>query len=111
MQPFGNVVIKILLAPDHAGESLSLDEPSVVIGKIDLELVIEPVSFRTPSIDHLIEGLERIAFGSVPQAGVQLKAATRRNAANEMGGGLGPDASGIYCGGIFSSRHIREMHL
>ena len=105
MQPFGNVVIKILLAPDHPGESLSLDEPSVIIRKIDLELVIERVSFRAPGIDHLSEGFEWIVFGSVPQASAQLKAATRRNSANEVGGGLGPNAFGIRCGGI-SIHHI-----
>ena len=105
VQPFGDVVIEILLAPDHAGESLSLHETNVVIGKIGLELCVERVRFRAPGFDYFIEGFERVAFGRFPQAGAELKAASRRNAANETGGGLGSHACGIRRRGI-SVHHI-----
>ena len=61
-QPFRHVVMVKLLAPNHAGKGLALDEPRVGVGNVLLQLGVKFVRFA----DAL--GKNGIEIGKSPQA-------------------------------------------
>src|SRR5262245_56499277 len=55
LQPSRNIKMKILFAPDHAGERLSLDIPLLFILAVALQSAIEFVRLFTPQHKDFIE--------------------------------------------------------
>ena len=59
--PLGDVEIEVLLAPDHPGEGLALNEAGIRVRNTPLQLRVKLVRFPYPSRERLIEMAERRA--------------------------------------------------
>src|SRR6516162_5340164 len=69
LQPLRHVVIEELLAPDHARQRLTLDEP-LILGQRLLQTVVETVRLRSTPVDEAVEAGKRFVMrgGREPQA-------------------------------------------
>src|SRR5258708_29547726 len=63
IQPLGDVVVEILLRPENAGESLTLNAAEVLVGDLALKLLIEGVRLGFAQIEDPLEIGERCGRG------------------------------------------------
>ena len=99
-EPFRNVVVEILLGPDHPGESLPLNEASVRVLQITLHLVIVCVCLRTPGVHYSIEDSNGSPAEVTPQTRSGLDRAASGNIADNVSGRLCSTLGGIHSGRI-----------
>src|SRR6516225_11041206 len=66
-QPLADIVVEILLAPDHTGQGLSLYGLNVRVGQRLLQAGVEFVRLLAPPVEDVIE----ISVGRSPQSGCQ----------------------------------------
>ena len=59
LQPLRHVVVEELLAPDHPGQRLPLDEP-LIVGQACLQAVVEVVGLATAPLDQAVEAGKRL---------------------------------------------------
>ncbi len=64
VEPFGDVVAIVLLAPEHAREGLALHEAQILVGDSGLEHGIERIGFLAPHRDERIETRKSRCFRS-----------------------------------------------
>ena len=62
-QPFGHVVVEILLRPEHAGEGLALNPAQILVDHLLLNLAIEDVRLRFAQREDAVEIGERVLLG------------------------------------------------
>src|SRR5438046_1688023 len=59
--PLGDVEVEVLLAPDHPGEGLALNEARIGVRNVPLQMCVELVGFPEPACENPVEVLEGCA--------------------------------------------------
>ena len=81
LQPFGNVEVEELLAPDHSGECLSLNGPRICALNSVLQARVELISLADARVEQRAEVCKRRRGGTFcqPKLNLELPPAGTRN--------------------------------
>src|SRR4051794_39932080 len=97
LQPFRNVEVEELFAPDHSGKRLSLHRTGIRALDSVLQACVELVGLAKTRIEQLAEVCKGCRRGSFGQPELNLRAATGGNSNRVPGGGLCAGVLGIDC--------------
>src|ERR1700689_2495464 len=75
VDPFGDVEVEILLAPEHAGEGLPLYEPRILVSQIALQVGIELICIGNALLEDPFQVGHQRGLASTRQADVNARRA------------------------------------
>src|SRR5688572_9878633 len=103
-QPLRHVVVVELLAPDHPGEGLALDEACILVREVVLQTGVEAISLGDTRREDRVEILERRSGGGWREPQPELDLSAGRHLEPVPGRGLGAGALAVH-GGFPAADH------
>ena len=96
-QPLIEIEVVVLLAPQHAGQCLTVHPPFIVVQRMRRNPRVEFVCVGDPAVKYPLEPAKGIVYPGSRQTQANSRAATTGHVEDIMGRSLGPNLGGVDC--------------